>query len=542
MSEINFIGKQEIVGHHWRIPYSTLVPNSRRSVGEVQMQGNLIIEGDNLIALKALLPLYAEKVKCIYIDPPYNTGNKEWAYNDAVDSAILRKWRKKEGIDRDDQCRHDKWLCMMYPRLSLLKELLAEDGVIFISIDDNEQHELRLIMNEIFGESNYITTLHTEMSVTQGMKVASAQKGKIVKNAEFVLIYCKDSSSVSDFLPLYEKRGWDDHYSIYYDKKTKGRSTLTNFITEKIKKKELALPKEFRKKDLSELYENNKEIRKFLHSNSSNIYRDGNCDIKLSLSKAQEEALKKKEIVEYSSKNRKYLLYENKNNTIVQLISLETAIGETDDFIPGYGLRKIRGDLWKEFHKDMMNVSKEGGVGFKNGKKPMRLIKDFLKMINDKDALVLDSFAGSGTTAHAVLSLNKEDKGNRKFILIEGEDYAYKTTAERVRNVIKGTYKNGKALGGSFTYANIGKEIDHEKMLRGESMPSWSTLAQHVFWLATGETLEKEPKENKKNFVGRANGVDVYLLYQPSVKFLESKKSYLTSKEVGEIKNRGGGG
>ena len=116
----------------------------------------MIIHGDNLHALKALMPRYAGKVNCIYIDPPYNTGNEKWIYNDNVNSPMMKEWLKgKSSVDGEDMERHDKWLCMMWPRLQLLRELLAEDGVIFISIDDNEQHRLRMVMDEIFGEENY---------------------------------------------------------------------------------------------------------------------------------------------------------------------------------------------------------------------------------------------------------------------------------------------------------------------------------------------------------------------------------------------------
>ncbi|MBU1088707.1 site-specific DNA-methyltransferase, partial [Patescibacteria group bacterium] len=156
MAQINFKGKSIIWNHHLGVKYHQLIPKKNKSVTDkVNLRDNLIVHGDNLKALKALLPTYAGKIKCIYIDPPYNTGNEKWAYNDNLSHPMFKDWLKKV-VDREDLTRHDKWLCMMTPRLKLLRELLSEDGVIFISIDDNEQHRLRMLMDEIFGEENFI--------------------------------------------------------------------------------------------------------------------------------------------------------------------------------------------------------------------------------------------------------------------------------------------------------------------------------------------------------------------------------------------------
>ena len=160
MPTLDFKGKQHIYAHHMTVPYRCLVPGPDRSLNPADADDNLIIHGDNLHALKALLPRYAGRVKCVYIDPPYNTGNEGWMYNDNVNSPLMGAWTKENSpVDGEDLERHDKWLCMMWPRLHLLKELLADDGAIFVSIDDNEQHHLRMLMDEIFGESNFISTI-----------------------------------------------------------------------------------------------------------------------------------------------------------------------------------------------------------------------------------------------------------------------------------------------------------------------------------------------------------------------------------------------
>ncbi len=142
------------------------VKKSLAEKGKSSLDDNLIIHGDNLAALKALLPRYAGRINCIYIDPPYNTGNEKWLYNNNVNSPMMKEWLKgKSPVDGEDLERHDKWLCMMWPRLQLLRELLSDDGVIFISIDDNEQHRLRMVMDEIFGEENFVACLPTVMNL-----------------------------------------------------------------------------------------------------------------------------------------------------------------------------------------------------------------------------------------------------------------------------------------------------------------------------------------------------------------------------------------
>src|SRR4030043_1880570 len=159
MATIQFKGKEIVRNYHLTVPYHELIPDGKKSLTKkVSLNDNLIIHGDNLKALKALLPNYGGKVKCIYIDPPYNTGNEKWVYNDNVNSPMMQEWLGKV-VDKDDLTRHDKWLCMMMPRLRLLKELLSDDGVIFISIDDEEVHHLRMLMDEIFGLENFIATI-----------------------------------------------------------------------------------------------------------------------------------------------------------------------------------------------------------------------------------------------------------------------------------------------------------------------------------------------------------------------------------------------
>ena len=194
MPTLDFKGKQYIYSHHHSVPFRELEVDEKKSLPpkgkKAGLDDNLIIHGDNLHALKALMPQYAGKIKCIYIDPPYNTGNEKWCYNDNVNSPLMKEWLDKNAnpVDREDLQRHDKWLCMMWPRMKLLHELLADDGVIFISIDDIELHHLRMMLDEIFGEDHHIGTLKRRAA----RKAANLAKYKAKNLCDYVVVYCKN--------------------------------------------------------------------------------------------------------------------------------------------------------------------------------------------------------------------------------------------------------------------------------------------------------------------------------------------------------------
>ena len=193
MPTLEWIGKDKVVNHHLEVPYRVLEEQYTYNAGR---SDNMIIRGDNLEALKALLPRYEGKVKCIYIDPPYNTGNEGWVYNDNVNDPRIKKWLGEVvGKEGEDLSRHDKWLCMMYPRLKLLQRLLAEDGVIFISIDDAEQANLKLICDEILGASNY----RAMISWRRKYSVSNNFKG-IATICEYILVYSKSEKISKSFI------------------------------------------------------------------------------------------------------------------------------------------------------------------------------------------------------------------------------------------------------------------------------------------------------------------------------------------------------
>ncbi|EJC29048.1 DNA methylase family protein [Helicobacter pylori Hp H-5b] len=387
---------------------------------------NYLIKGNNLIALHSLKKKFAKKVKCIYIDPPYNTGNDSFNYN--------------------DNFNHSSWLVFMKNRLEAAREFLSDDGVIFVQCDDNEQAYLKVLMDEIFGRENFVASLHVELSATQGMKVASAKKGNIVKNAEYILIYSKNMENFSFIRSLYVAKEWDEHYSIYIDPKTKKRETLLNFLKNRYEN--------ITKDKIMALYNDDKDFRDFIHKNANNIYRDAMIEVNFNFTKEQESSLNNGEIVEYNQ----YLIFKNSNNIIRQFLKLSDAIGETDDFDAKIGLRKIRGDWWGGFYKDMMNINKEANLVWKAGKKPERLIKDILEISTQENDLVLDFFAGSGTTCAVA------HKMKRRYIGIEQMDYIETITKERLKKVIEGeqggiSKKCGFKGGGSFVYVEL-KEVN----------------------------------------------------------------------------------
>ena len=399
---------------------------------------NLFIEGDNLEALKLLQESYLGQVKMIYIDPPYNTGN-DFIYEDDFSENTADFLERSKQVDEEGNLLidsyernsenngrfHSDWLTMMYSRLKLARSLLSDDGVIFISIDDNEVHNLRKICDEIFGSNNFLTEICVEISKTQGMKVKAAQNGRIVKNHEYILVYSMDiNKSFNDRLPLYDRTTiWDNHFSKVIIKD--GSFYRTYSLSDYIVKNKPEILKLFVDHNL---LEKNKvtsssiekgiiidpKIRNFFYSDfADSIFQEMACSI--TLPKSLEEKLNTHEVVEYE----KYLLTMSSGGKIRQYRSLDETINTSDEYNPLVERVTIRGALWKGFYSDMMNVAKEGDTEFKNGKKPLRLIAQLAKWVNRENGIVMDFFAGSSTTAHSIMHLNSQDGGTRKFIMVQ---------------------------------------------------------------------------------------------------------------------------
>jgi len=435
MPTLHWIGKDKVINHHHDVPFKVLDHQytfNGNSSTVIDASPNKIIHGDNLEALKALLPEYEGKIKCIYIDPPYNTGNEHWVYNDNVNDPKIKKWLGQVvGTDNEDLTRHDKWLCMMYPRLNLLHKLLAKDGAIFISIDDNELSHLKQIMDEIFGPSNFIEYFSWIKTST-----APSLAKKSRKTSEYILCYEKERNSLK-----YKAEIGDG-----------GDAPLLNTGNAKI---ELTFPKNaVQLKLLNGKYAKGSYDKVILNNDIEIVDGYSLVDIKLIGEFKWTQVTLNEEIkngTTFIVKSDKFSIRYLRENEVFKAPTnllkekyFTTLIDKT-----GSGIETNEGakkELQEIFNTHVFDYPK-----------PTSLIKFFLNLISDKDSIILDSFAGSGTTAHAVLNLNK-DGGNRKFILIEMEDYAESITAERVKRVMKG-YSGKEGTGGSFEYYELGETL-----------------------------------------------------------------------------------
>ncbi|MEY3882507.1 MAG: hypothetical protein RIQ94_3303 [Pseudomonadota bacterium] len=478
MPTLHFKGKTFVQNHHLAVQHHQLIPQKELSLtNQVSLHDNLIIQGDNLKALKALLPSYAGKIKCIYIDPPYNTGNENWVYNDNVNSPMIKEWLGKV-VDKEDLTRHDKWLCMMYPRLKLLHELLADDGVIFISIDDNELSHLVLMMNEIFNEHHVGT-----IPVVNNMKGRN-DKQNYAQCHEYVVIFDK-GNFLSKGLPLSDKQRKEFKYTDQNGEKYALRDLRKRGGNDTRESREnLYFPIFYNKtqKSLSLQPESaaDIEITPIKKDGADGCWRWGKKKVEESLTTLEASYVSKSD-----KWNISYRVYLNKSpSNGVEISNYDPEENEDWDEETGEPFErttKSKSFWWgAELSTDgagklLKLILENSGKTF-DYPKPVSLIKRLIYMATDAEDIILDSFAGSGTTAHAVLDLNKEDGGNRKFILIEQEDYANTITAERVRRVINGvaTAKSEnlkQGLGGTFSYFKLGEAIEMEAILRGENLP-----------------------------------------------------------------------
>jgi adenine-specific DNA-methyltransferase len=480
MATLDFKGKSLVQNYHLSVKYHQLVPKKDKSfTDKVRLDDNLIIHGDNLKALKALLPTYTGRVKCIYIDPPYNTGNEGWAYNDNVSSPMLQEWLGKI-VERDDLTRHDKWLCMMLPRLKLLSELLSDEGVIFVSIDENEIHHLRMLMDVVFGEQNFVETFIWKSRLGKG-----ATAKETAKLHEYVVCYARDICSI--------------------DFKTDRR------VTDKDGKERLRQwGQGDRREDRPTMY------YPIVSEKYGKIFpkKPDGSDGRWRMSKEKIDALILMDLV----------VFEKQADGRIEAYRIIPSGSETNTAYSSL----LDAEVVKTTAHGSIELKEIFGSQPFDYPKPSNLIKELISIHthSDKNAIILDSFAGSGTTAHAVLALNKEDGGNRKFILVECEDYADEITAERVRRVIKGVKGAGDAglrdgLGGTFSYFELGKPIEMEAILDGKNLPGYLELARYVFYTATGEEFDERKVSEKRSFVGESKTHEVYLLYQPDIDALK---------------------
>lgn len=545
MTELVFKGKEFVWNHHLAVPFRPLEMHPDKGIGAPRLDGNLIIQGDNLHALKALLPMYAGRVDCIFIDPPYNTGNEGWAYNDNVNAPMIREWLEANPIGIEDGLRHDKWCAMMWPRLRLLHELLHENGSLWVTIDDNEDHLLRQLLDEVFGRDGYITEIAWRHSDSSSNNVS-----QFSQDFNTIFVYSKNPFWTPNFLDNPEKRSHyknpdNDPRGPWYD-----GADIQNPAIRPTLQFEYPGPNgniighppngwRWSRETMDEKFASG-ELR---------FSEDGTRIIRRTYL-ADQKGLPPSSL---------WANVEETGHTRRAKVTLKQVFGS-------------------DYASDLFATPK-----------PVQVVRKVLDLATDKDSIILDSFSGSGTTAHAVLEANKRDGGNRRFILVEMEDYADRLTAERVRRVIKGydftgtqkaellrerlnwraleragdlvqrvqgienlhgheydritkQVKDGElivtgerrvadraeGLGGEFTYCTLGDPVELDHILTGQDLPAFAALAGVLFHMATSQPLDPAQMDEARAYVGHAGGAHVWLIYRPDLDWLKSPEAALT--------------
>jgi adenine-specific DNA-methyltransferase len=474
MPTLHWIGKDKVINHHMDVPFKVLehsygFDNGTQTDQETNSR-NKIIHGDNLEALKALLPEYEGRIKCIYIDPPYNTGNEGWVYNDNVNDPKIKKWLGQVvGKESEDLSRHDKWLCMMYPRLKLLHKLLSDDGAIFISIDDNEQANLKLVCDEIFGGGNIVANM-----IWQKRKGGGNDSFYVAVDHEYLLCYVKDKSN--------QKEKWRVSYEGDYLKRYRENDADGRFYWDTLSRPGL----------------NNPIIYDVVCPDGS-IIKDGTWQV----SKTTFDA-------ELEIGNIGFIKNKSGGYTVVRKVRMPE----------GKVFRSIINDTTNKDAADEMELLLDNKKGFSTPK-PTKLIDHVLQLATDENSIVLDSFAGSGTTAHSVLKLNATDNGNRKFILIQVDEtdkkgqavnIAETITAERVKRVIKG-HGTTQGTGGSFDFYELGQPMFLEDGNLNELVGA-EKIRQYVYYTETKTPLITSKHKDNKHFLGKYNDTAYYFHYE----------------------------
>ena len=478
MPTLNWIGKDKIINHHNDVPFKLL--NKKYSYGNNNSQ-NMIIHGDNLYALKSLLPRFEGRIDCVYIDPPYNTGEEKWVYNDNVNDPRILKWLGEiVGKEGEDFSRHDKWLCMMYPRLKLLQKLLSSEGRIFISIDENELYNLKIICDEIFGINNFVGQWMWYKSATP-----PNLSHKIKRNIEYVICYEKDKNSTK-YQGIKKHSPSDDPFTKPQNtfKQLKFKSGTIHFKgKDGIYKAGVYGTSKFPNKLLNDMI-----IENGVNKNDV-IFENRFIWVQETLDKNIEENVRinlSKNLV-LSYKREEYGAEVPPN-----LIDSSVGVDTTEE--AGKRLDEMFGDNPFDYPKDVS------------------LIKYLLNFVPKKDAIILDCFAGSGTTGQAVLELNSEDGGHRTFIEIEMMDYAETITAERIRKILTG-FKNYSAIKGDFSFYELGESFFDDNGNINCNISDYE-IKKFIYYTETHNDVFETKNDS---FMGMTDSTAYYVFYKKNV-------------------------
>ena len=506
MPTLDWIGKDKVINHHNDVPYKVLERKYSYDEDGVHKDDihseNMIIHGDNLEALKSLLPQYEGKIKCIYIDPPYNTRkssekNKAWIYSDSVDDPKIEKWLGVTvGDEGEDLSRHDKWLCMMYPRLVLLNKLLSDKGIVFISIDDNECSYLKIICDDIFGKKNFVAQLIWRSDGNFD------NQAKIKNVHEYILCYIKNADEVG--LPEAIDPSASENSKIYNEE-------VRNTVVKNGPKNPMStikLPIGFPCSVSDLIIKSRKD--KFPYYGTDAIIEGGRLINEVEVKSGWSS---KNILMKYINNGFKPVKDTKGQDTVFEI----TKTGNIE-------MIKRRGDASHVLSllqnlgstQNMSTELAKMGVKF-DFPKPVDLVTYLISFYCRKDDIILDSFAGSGTTAHAVLNMNKKDGGNRKFILVEMGDYADTITAKRVKRVIAG-YGEGKnavdGMGGNFSYYELGSSLFLKHGTINNNIAT-AEIRKYI-WYTETNGLEYAENEQEKYYLGSHNDIAYYFYYEKS--------------------------
>lgn len=545
MPELQFKGKEFVYNHHLTVPFRPLEMQADKGIGAPRLDGNLIIHGDNLHALKALLPTHAGKVDCIYIDPPYNTGNEGWAYNDNVNSPMIKEWLSANPVGVEDGLRHDKWCAMMWPRMKLLWELLAQHGVLAVSLNDVEDAKFRLLMDEIASDAAYLGTV-----VWKTRNTDNRIKTMISQDHEYVILYSKGSSVKGRLIDRSDFKKRDDDSDAFVTDPLTGKATAAQRRN---------LHFEIVNEATGDIYP----------PDPSRGWITDRAGIESLL--AEGKVWWPPDPTKGKPRKRRYL-------------------SETAERMPA---STFWADIKSQTGADQLDQIM--GTRLFDFPKHTDFIDRVLDLCASTDALILDSFAGSGTTAHAVLAANARDGGERRFILVEGEDYADTLTAERVRRVsqgyafkgtqrdellrepitfaklkkanalleqvqrietldgprfdrIKSAVKDGvlivtgerdvaetaPGLGGDFTFCTLGAAIEMDAILSGEGLPDPAAMAGLLWHTATAQPFDLASMGQAPEIgegvarLGEFAGRTYWLIYRDDLDWLKAGEAALS--------------
>ncbi|MEE1614046.1 site-specific DNA-methyltransferase [Microvirga sp. CF3016] len=473
MPTLDWIGKRAVVNHHREVPYRLVHCDKAKSVGDPDA-GNLLVQGDNLEALKALLPYYAGKVKCIYIDPPYNTGNEGWVYNDNVNAPEIKSWLGSVvGKEAEDLSRHDKWLCMMYPRLRLLRDFLTEDGSIWVSCDDNEAPYARLLLEDIFGRNNLVATF-----------VWEKDKGRRGDT---------DVSGAHEYIHCFARK--KEHFAAKRNLLPRSLHQISRYRNPDKDPKGVWL-----QGDNGTAKSGTESLRYPITLPSGRVVRPPEGNYWRFAESTFEDAL---------ADSRVYFGADGDSLPIIKRYLTEVQ----DGVVPRTWIPGELGGTNQSAKRDHLRKLLPDREPFPTPK-PEELLYFILQIATNPGDIVLDSFAGSGTTATSALKMG------RRFIVVEMEEHTAQYALPRLQKVIAGedsrgiTGDTGWTGGSGFRFCTLGDPLfDADGNVN--SSVTYPNLAAHVFFCETGSPIPKRA-DGSSPLIGTFQGRAIYLLHSVS--------------------------